>query len=549
MEVEEVANETARHALAQLIEREPQRHPLILGFVAAIGTPLDPVVQAFQESLRRFDYSSEEIHLSWLLDDLPYQPWGVLPGRSESDYYERRMDAGDRLRTDVGNGASLAALAVAKISEHRSQCNGNITQAYLLRSLKHPAEVELLRHIYGDAFSLVAVACSSDERRESLSDSLSLFEAPRAKAEQLISRDQSDLNDQEFGQNVLITYSMADVFVPVGRGIDPSIHIDRFVDSIFGSPFLTPDSQEEAMRFAQDASLRSASAGRQVGAALIPKIGTPIVIGTNEVPKPGGGQYWTGDIPDYRDFRTGQDPNPIYTKRVVQELLERLEEHDWLKDELKGLSGSELLAKAEEIDKSGISLMSGTRAASLIEFTRCLHAEQAVIVNAARAGVSTDGAILFSTTFPCHECAKMIIGSGVIEVFYIEPYPKSLVDRLYRDLIDTSPSVSSGSALVEEKIPFRQFLGIAPRRYSLAFTAGRRRVGDDIIKFDRRTANPRTNGWNETSIELQEDKAVASVTRVLKELAASELEQDQSSEQKDTDESKIDLIHRSDQVG
>ena len=131
---------------------------------------------------------------------------------------------------------------------------------------------------------------------------------------------------------------MADVFVS-GSG-DVEGEVDRYVDSVFGAPFLTPPRAEEGMRFAQDAALRSAAPGRQVGAALIPTIGTPVVAGTNEVPRPGGGQYWEGDHPDHRDFREGQDPNQLYINGVVQEIHERLAEHGWLAEKLKDLSGA-----------------------------------------------------------------------------------------------------------------------------------------------------------------------------------------------------------------
>ncbi len=507
--------ESARLALTELVNREPQRHPLVLGFVAAIGTPLDPILQAFDVSMQKFNYTSKVIHLASLIDDLDLKLLGELPGRDSRDYYARRMDACDKLRAKVGNGAALAALAIAKMP---SEPDDSITTCFLLRSLKHPDEAKLLRHVYGEAFSLVGVACGVKERSEALMDSLAPLERTREEADRLIARDESDRDDLEFGQNVRDTYSMADVFIPATRGIDVQKDVDRFVDSIFGHPFLTPTFREEGMRFAQDAALRSASAGRQVGAALIPKIGTPVVAGTNEVPKPGGGQYWTEDEPDYRDFQTGEDPNPIYIRRVVQELLERLQERHWLAEKFAGLSGSDLLIKANEPDISGSSLLMGARINALIEFTRCLHAEQAAIVNAARSGISTEGAVLFSTTFPCHECAKLIIGAGVIAVHYIEPYPKSLVALLYRDMIETSPTISAEEGLAGGKVPFRQFLGIAPRRYSRAFTAEERREGAHLVTFDRRTACPRTAGWSEVGIEERESAAVAAILRVVKVL-------------------------------
>ena len=521
--VEMLAPDSAsRQALRLLVDHQPERHDLVIGFVGPIGTAWKSVLRAFEDSLRRFDYDTKTVQVVGLLDELAYSPWGPLPDRDSRDYYEKRMNAGDDFRAATRSGASMAALAVREIEKHRSGRERDSQPiVYLLKSLKNPDEVELLRQVYGEAFALVGVASSADERRKTLSDSISLFgDDLSLLAEQLIARDESDSNNREFGQNVRDTYSMADVFVPSGAGMDVSGDVDRYVDSIFGSPFLTPRPEEEGIWFAQGAALRSAAPARQVGVALIPKIGTPVVAGTNEVPKPGGGQYWAGDRPDHRDFQAGHDPNPNYIRGVVQELLERLAKHGWLVDDLSNLSGPALVARASQPDDAGTSVLGGARAFALIEFTRCLHAEQAAIVNAARSGVSTQGSILFSTTFPCHECAKMIIGAGIVEVHYIEPYPKSLVGSLYRHLIDTSPPVKADPGLVGSRVPFYQFLGIAPRYYMRAFAAAERKTGDNLVTFDRKEACPRTPGWSAAAVKEAESVAIASISQMVEELAA-----------------------------
>ncbi len=46
-----------------------------------------------------------------------------------------------------------------------------------------------------------------------------------------------------------------------------------------------------------------------------------------------------------------------------------------------------------------------------------VHAEPNAILNAT---VSLDGATLYVTLFPCHECAKLIIQSGIKEIVFIE---------------------------------------------------------------------------------------------------------------------------------
>lgn len=277
----------SRQALGLLVEHQPERHALVIGFVGAIGTGWDPVLGAFEDSLRRFDYDTKTIHVIGLLDALGQGTRGNLPDRDSRDYYEKRMNAGDRFRVDAKNGAAMAALAVWEIGDHRSErAEGEKPVAYLLRSLKHPDEVKLLRHVYGDAFSLVGVASTANERRKILADSISLLDDDLSlETERLIARDESDSRNREYGQNVRDTYAMADVFVSGSAGMDVRGDVDRYIDSVFGFPFLTPRPEEEGMRFAQDAALRSAAPGRQVGVALIPSIGTPVVAGTNEVPR------------------------------------------------------------------------------------------------------------------------------------------------------------------------------------------------------------------------------------------------------------------------
>lgn len=503
----------AREALGALVSQEPQRHPLVLGLVAPLGTALDPVIRLIERSIARFDYRSETVHMSQLLDSVTGELWEPLPARNERGYHEKRMDAGDTLRTLTGSGGALAALSISRIAQLRESASDSI--AFVVRSLKHPDEVQMLRHVYGDAFSLLAVSSSHDERRDVMVDALSLFADARPEAERLIERDEADEAAKKFGQNVREVFTMADVYIPVAKGYDAAKDVDRFIGSLFGEPFLTPTAAEEAMKFAANASMRSAALGRQVGAALIPRLGTPVVAGTNEVPKPGGGQYWADDEPDHRDFRIGVDPNPAYIKRVLQDVLERLSAAGWLMDNFAAVPSEQLVQRA--LDSEGP--LRGARLAALIEFTRCLHAEQAAIINAARAGVQTEGSVLYSTTFPCHECTKMIIGAGVAEVQYIEPYPKSLADRLFRDLINTEPAVRPTEGSGDGRVDYRPFQGIAPRRYELAFTAAERRAGDEPAALSR-DATPRIGAWSETGVRWNEDKAIKAITTVLASLGA-----------------------------
>ncbi len=53
---------------------------------------------------------------------------------------------------------------------------------------------------------------------------------------------------------------------------------------------------------------------------------------------------------------------------------------------------------------------------------RTIHAESNAILQCAKFGVSTDGAVLYVTHFPCLNCCKQIIQAGIKQVIYEEDY-------------------------------------------------------------------------------------------------------------------------------
>jgi dCMP deaminase len=50
--------------------------------------------------------------------------------------------------------------------------------------------------------------------------------------------------------------------------------------------------------------------------------------------------------------------------------------------------------------------------------SRAVHAEANAIAQAAKNGVSTDGASIYVTLEPCLSCLKLIISAGIKEIFY-----------------------------------------------------------------------------------------------------------------------------------
>jgi dCMP deaminase len=64
------------------------------------------------------------------------------------------------------------------------------------------------------------------------------------------------------------------------------------------------------------------------------------------------------------------------------------------------------------------------------ELCRGLHAEMNVLIQAASHGIRVEGATLYSTSFPCSLCAKMIINGGVRRVVAQSDYTDDLAKEL-----------------------------------------------------------------------------------------------------------------------
>ncbi len=63
----------------------------------------------------------------------------------------------------------------------------------------------------------------------------------------------------------------------------------------------------------------------------------------------------------------------------------------------------------------------------------CCHSEENAIVQAAKNGIATAGATLYSTHTPCTFCSKMIINAGIRKVVASSAYPDQLGVRLMKE--------------------------------------------------------------------------------------------------------------------
>lgn len=68
------------------------------------------------------------------------------------------------------------------------------------------------------------------------------------------------------------------------------------------------------------------------------------------------------------------------------------------------------------------------------ELCRALHAEQNAVIQAAKNGIPIEGSTIYTTTYPCVICAKMLIASGIKRIVYRGGYP----DQLSKAFLDGS---------------------------------------------------------------------------------------------------------------
>lgn len=92
-------------------------------------------------------------------------------------------------------------------------------------------------------------------------------------------------------------------------------------------------------------------------------------------------------------------------------------------------SGIVSCAEKGECLRRKLNIPSGTKH----ELCYAVHAEQNAIAQAAKLGISVEGATLYCTHQPCTICTRMIINSGITKVIYEQGYPDEFALELFKE--------------------------------------------------------------------------------------------------------------------
>ncbi|HGE6659538.1 TPA: anti-phage dCTP deaminase [Serratia marcescens] len=467
---------------------------IIIALCGPIGSPLHETAEQISFSLKKYGYKTYDIRLSDLIRINSKDTKINIDESTELKKFKSLITVGDKLREIYGSDI-LAKLAIAKISAERKKNFGDFDDivnesskgeaskiknqkiCHIIDSVKNSSELELLKSIYGKMIFSIGVFSPLEARRENLSKINSLSVEDIAE---LINTDSGEEFDH--GQSVRDTFPKCDYFLRVDSGLaEPGnaeakgqilSKLERFFKLIFRSSVISPTEEENAMYAATSAARNSACLSRQVGAAVTSSSGELLSTGWNDVPRNGGGLYGKQSIrlkvidPDHRCYAlqnrncSNDAEKRILAEVVIDSLLQ------------------EKIIPVKKREAAIQTIIKNSRLKDLIEFSRAVHAEMHAILGASRvAGERILGGKIFVTTYPCHSCARHIIASGISEVYFIEPYRKSLALKLHSDAMTESVIET------DKKVKLIQFDGVAPTRFLELFESGSRKSKAGVLEL------------------------------------------------------------------
>lgn len=455
---------------------------LVIALCGPIGSPLHEVAEKLREMLKSsFKYETCTIIRLSRFIQTHAEKAGKPIRQSPADRRHDLIGLGDEMRRSYGHSV-LAELAVHEIRIDRELNAKDKTSGqyvprracHIIDSIKNQQELELLRTVYREALYVVGVFAPVATREASLRDQ----GLTSAEIAVLMDRDSGEELDE--GQTVEETFPQCDFFLRMDSNTETQLRsrVERFLHLILGTQIITPTRAETAMYAAASAAGNSACLSRQVGAAVTDAEGEVLATGWNDVPKAFGDLYVTDLVVDPngdRDQRCWNHGGKCYN------------------DEEKGLLAEHVIdalgdiVPAEKRERALQTVLKDKKLRGLIEFSRSIHAEMHAILTALRQkGDRVRGGRIYVTTYPCHSCARHIIAAGIKEVYFIEPYKKSLATKLHGDAMTENEQAG-------DKVRLVPYDGVAPTRYLSLFKMKKdsRKKDGKVIRISPDMARPK----------------------------------------------------------
>ncbi len=305
------------------------------------------------------------------------------------------QEFGDELRRKHG-GDYLARCLYEQKFENGDETNQS--GKWVVDSIRNPEEIYFLRKQFQNFFLFGAYA--GKERRWGRVENK--YNRNRKSFDEDDDRD-TGRESESCGQRVEDCFAEADIvfsndedFAEIGSEPFGKLKgkIERYV-KLITDPLSRqqPSKNETLMAAAYTISQLSSCMKRKVGAVIVDDVDNIISSGFNEVPG--------AESPCKKEYnKCSRDRDREQFQQKVQDEFPKATDH------------KKIFALTQENFR-------------MLDHCRALHAEENAIVNLARNGrsIPLNQCTLYSTTYPCRQCANKIATLNLKEVIYLEPYP------------------------------------------------------------------------------------------------------------------------------
>lgn len=341
---------------------------------------------------------------------------------------------GDQLREDHGTTFLVDTVVKKLTTENRIVFDG----------IRNLGEVDRIRQLFHNA-TIISVLSWKEDRWTRISRK---YTDQKRTKDDFDEDDMRDRNEEtKYGQQVELCLDRADILIDNTRDVTlPQFRakIKEYVDFVLGVKRRPATAAEIHMNIAFAAARSSKCLKRQVGAVIVDARGQVVSVGYNENPF---GTHPCAEEPSY-GFQCYRD---IVRNGHFADLAQRGVRCPKCGSPLpKDQDGPPW--RCEECNKKGrkINLESFFFPDRAMSWCTAIHAETSAIL---AAGDRARNATLFTTTFPCFQCAEKITQAGISTVYFSEVYPDQF----------------SGTRLQLSGVELRQFEGIRSTSFERFF--------------------------------------------------------------------------------
>jgi len=373
--------------------------PWVIGLTGPFGSGCTQAAK-YLEHERGFTLAK----LSSVLDE----EWKLKnPGKDKAPRSDLQA-LGDQLRQQNGNHY-LAEVAISRLTQH--------PEKIVVDGIRNRGEIHWLRQEYGYRFTLLAILAPPNVRWDRIG--AIAYNDHGLSIKDFAEDDRRDSKeDVTFGQEVALCIDQADILIDNSEMTTGQFkqRVLDYVDLATGQKLRSAQPWEILMNMAYSASHSSKCLKRHVGAVVVDTSGRVVGVGYNENPL---GTKPCVEEPEYK-FKCYRD---IVRTGILNDYSARGINCPVCQKPLPTYEGPPWLCKncADGGRKTSLDdLFFPDRA---LNWCTAIHAEVWALF---AAGERAKGGELYTTTFPCFQCAEKIKHNGIVTVWFTEAYPDPL---------------------------------------------------------------------------------------------------------------------------